>query len=161
MNKKIKPKKSGIRVQWKLLAFLLAFVVFMLAVIWVFQIQMLGNFYRNAKYRELDTIAGILEKCLGTDSLGEAVESCAKEYDTCIRIFKKEHGNVFVEAASADITSDCTIHHLNEAKLQYYYNQTLLGNGMYTHIIQNIGNKEEPCIHHVENKESNCKCQRK
>lgn len=132
MKKEITKKKSGIRVQWKLLAFLLAFVAFMLAVIWVFQIQMLGNFYKSAKYRELDTISGILEKCLGTDSLGDAVESCAKEYDTCIRIFKRTQGNVFVEAASADVASDCTIHHLNEEKLQYYYNQTLLGDGSYT-----------------------------
>ena len=132
MNKRIKQKRSGIRVQWKLLAFLLAFVAFMLAVIWVFQIQMLGNFYRSAKYRELDTIAGILESCLGTDSLGEAVESCAKEYDTCIRVFKKTRDNVFVEVASADVTADCTIHHLSEDKLQYYYNQTFLGDGVYT-----------------------------
>ena len=142
MKKEIQKKKSGIRVQWKLLAFLLAFVAFMLAVIWIFQIQMLGNFYKNAKYRELDTISGILEKCLGTDSLGEAVESCAKEYDTCIRIFKRTQGNVFVEAASADVASDCTIHHLNEEKLQYYYNQTLLGDGSYTEnkeITHNLG----------------------
>ena len=139
MKNRIQKKKSGIRVQWKLLAFLLAFVAFMLAVIWIFQIQMLGSFYRNAKYRELDTISGILEKCLGTDSLGEAVESCAKEYDTCIRIFKRTPGNIFVEAASADVNSDCTVHHLNEERLQYYYNQTVLGEGIYTE------NKE---IHH-------------
>ncbi len=143
MKKEIQEKKSGIRVQWKLLAFLLAFAVFMLAVIWLFQIKMLGNFYRNAKIRELDTISKILETCLGTDALGEAVESCAKEYDTCIRIFKKTEGNVFVEAASADVASDCTIHHLNEEKLQYYYKQTLLGDGSYTEnkeIDYNIGN---------------------
>ena len=138
MKKEIQKKKSGIRVQWKLLAFLLAFVAFILAVIWVFQIQMLGNFYKNAKYRELETISGILEKCLETDRLGEAVESCAQEYDTCIRIFKRTQGNVFVEAASADVASDCTIHHLSEEKLQYYYNQTLLGEGSYTE------NKELP-----------------
>ena len=132
MKNQIRKKKSGIRVQWKLMALLLAFVAFMLTVIWIFQIQMLGNFYRNAKYRELDTISKILEDCLGTDSLGDAVESCAKEYDTCIRIFKKTKGNVFVEAASADVASDCTIHHLNEEKLQYYYSQTMLGEGVYT-----------------------------
>ena len=132
MKDQTQKKKSGIRVQWKLLAFLLAFVAFMLAVIWIFQIQMLGSFYRNAKYRELDTISGILERCLGTDSLGEAVESCAKEYDTCIRIFKRTQGNVFVEAASADVNSDCTVHHLSEEKLKYYYNQTVFGEGIYT-----------------------------
>ena len=125
-------KKSGIRVQWKLLAFLLAFAIFMLAVIWLFQIKMLGSFYRNAKFRELETISGILETCLGTEALGDAVESCAKEYDTCIRIFKKTSENVFAEAASADVTADCTIHHLKEEQLQYYYKQTLLGEGSYT-----------------------------
>ncbi len=132
LKKEKQNKKSGIRVQWKLLVFLMAFAVFMLAVIWLFQIKMLGSFYRNAKFRELETISGILETCLGTDAIGEAVESCAKEYDTCIRIFKRTGENVFAEAASADVASDCTIHHLNEENLQHYYKQTVLGDGSYT-----------------------------
>ncbi len=132
MKKENSKKRKGIRVQWKLLALLIAFAAFMLAVIWIFQIQMLGNFYRNAKYRELETISGILERCLDTDSLAEAVESCSIEYDTCIRIFKKTEGNVFTEAASADVAANCTVHHLKEAELKYYYRQTLLGEGSYT-----------------------------
>ena len=132
MKREMKKKKSGIRMQWKILVLLLAFVVFMLGVIWVFQIFMLGSFYRNTKHRELETISNILEQCLDTESLNQAVESCAVEYDTCIRIFKQIELNIFVEAASADVASDCTIHHLDEEKLQYYYKKTLLGEGSYT-----------------------------
>lgn len=132
MKKERIKKRKGIRVQWKLLAFLLAFAAFMLAVIWVFQIQMLGSFYRSAKYRELETISGILERCLDTESLADAVESCSLEYDTCIRIFKKTQENVFVEAASADVAANCTVHHLKEQELKHYYQQTLLGDGSYT-----------------------------
>ena len=132
MRSKKENKTSGIRVQWKLLVLLLAFVVFILSVIWIFQIQMLGNFYRNTKYKEMDTVTGIIRACLDTEVFSEAVTSCAAEYDTCIRIFKKTSTNVFSEAASAEVASTCTIHHLDEDRLQYYYRQALANENGYT-----------------------------
>ena len=132
MRIKKENNKNGIRMQWKLLVFLLSFVVFILGVIWVFQIQLLGNFYRNAKYREMDTVTGIIQACLDSEIFSEAVESCAAEYDTCIRIFKKTDSNVFAEAASADVASVCTIHHLSEDRLQYYYRQAMTNEEGFT-----------------------------
>jgi signal transduction histidine kinase len=126
MRTKKENNKNGIRMQWKLLVFLLAFVVFVLGVIWVFQIRLLGGFYRNAKYREMDTVTGIIQACLDSEIFLEAVESCAAEYDTCIRIFKQTENQVFAEATSADVSSVCTIHHLTEDRLQYYYQQALI-----------------------------------
>lgn len=131
-SKRKESHKSGIRVRWKLFALLLSFVIFMLAVIWLLQIKMLGSFYKNAKYRELKTISGILENCLDTDLLDDVVNSCAIDYVTCIRIFKKNDDKTFIEAASADVTVNCVIHHLTQDKLQKYYQLTLERDGVYS-----------------------------
>ena len=84
-----KRERRAISVKWKLFAFLMLFVTFMLGVIWLLQILMLGRFYRDAKYRELDNIAQVIEQCLETETLDDAVYSCAVDYSTCVRIFKK------------------------------------------------------------------------
>lgn len=134
MRSNISKKGSGIRMQWKLFAFLLSFVFFMLAVIWLLQILMLDKFYKNTKYKELEGISDVIEACLDTDMLDEAVHSCAVDYTTCIRIFKRTGDNVFVEAASADIAPDCAIHHLTQDGLQGYYKKTKSNQGTYSEI---------------------------
>lgn len=131
MKREKEIKKSGIRMQWKLLIFLLLFCVFMLLVIWLFQIRFLGSFYRNAKYKELETISGIMQSYLDTESLDDAVASCSMEYDACIRVFKRTEERVFAEVASADVSSVCAIHHLTEERLQYFYKQASNSGGSY------------------------------
>lgn len=126
-----KRERKAISVKWKLFAFLMLFVAFMLGVIWLLQILMLGRFYRDAKYQELENIAEVIEQCLETESLDAAVYSCAVDYSTCIRIFKKVGDNAFVEAASADVVEKCAIHNISQEALRNYYDKTLAGDGFY------------------------------
>lgn len=130
-KEKKQPRGRKIGVQWKLFAFLMAFVVFMLAVIWLFQIRLLGFFYEKAKYRELETIGDIIETKLDSNSLDDAVYSCAVDYSLCIRVFRQTETGDFVEAASADVAADCLVHRLKQAELLDIYNQTIEGDGIY------------------------------
>ncbi len=132
-----KKEKKAISVRWKLFAFLVLFVAFMLAVIWLLQILMLGRFYRDAKYRELDNISHVIENCLDTDAIDDAVYSCAVEYSTCIRIFKRLDNNAFVEGAGADVIKNCAIHGLSGTLLGDYYHKTQEGGGFYTELKEN------------------------
>lgn len=132
-----KRERRAISVKWKLFAFLMLFVTFMLGVIWLLQILMLGRFYRDAKYRELDNIAQVIEQCLETETLDDAVYSCAVDYSTCVRIFKKVGDNSFVEAASADVIEKCAIHNVSQEKLREYYQKALDGDGFYAETTEN------------------------
>lgn len=132
-----KRERKAISVKWKLFAFLMLFVTFMLAVIWLLQILMLGRFYRDAKYRELESVSQVIEQCLETEALDDAVYSCAVDYSTCVRIFKKVGDNSFVEAASADVIEKCVIHNVPQEKLREYYEKTLDGDGFYAETKEN------------------------
>lgn len=132
-----KRTRKAISVKWKLFAFLMLFVTFMLGVIWLLQILMLGRFYRDAKYRELENIAEVIEQCLETEALDAAVYSCAVDYSTCVRIFKRVGENSFVEAASADVVEKCAIHNVSQEALREYYQKTLDGDGFYTETKEN------------------------
>ena len=113
-------KKKSIRIGWKLFAFLFAFVFLMLAIIWLFQIRLLDYFYKNTKYKELQVISDIITEYVDTESLDEAVYSCAVDYSTCIRVFR-QNNKVAVEIASADVAAECLIHDISQKKLLEYY----------------------------------------
>ncbi len=123
-------RRRGIGMGWKLFAFLMAFVAFVLAVVWFFQILMLDHFYKDAKYDELEGISRVICDYLGTENIDEAVYSCAVDYSTCIRVFRKTE-NVAVEVASADVAADCLIHDISQAELNSYYRKAEENGGLY------------------------------
>ena len=119
---KRKCRVCGIGVSWKLFAFLIGFVAFMMLVVWVFQVFLLESLYKstNGEY-------------VGTESLGDAVYSCAVDYSTCIRVFKFSDSNSATEVASADVSTECSIHNIPHQML----NRTL--NGYYSKALDNGG----------------------
>lgn len=128
---KNKEQRRGIGMRWKLFAFLVAFVVFMLIVIWVFQILLLDHFYKDIKYKELESISDVISDYLGSDAIDEAVYSCAVDYSTCIRVFRQTD-NIAVEVASADVAADCLIHGISQAALNEFYSKTVENGGLYS-----------------------------
>ncbi len=137
MVKKTKEKcrVCGISVSWKLFAFLVAFVVFMMAVVWAFQVFLLDSLYRGTKYRELENISLAIGEFAGTETLGEAVYSCAVDYSTCIRVFKLGENSSALEVASADVSAECIIHSISgvmlNRKLNEYYEKAVEAGGVF------------------------------
>ena len=135
-RKKAERRICGISISWKLFAFLVAFVAFMMLVIWVFQVVMLDNFYKSTKRSELENISLAISGYVGTDYLGDAVHYCAVDYSTCIRVFEFNDASVPVEVASADVAADCIIHNippmLLNGKLDTYYKAALDNGGVFT-----------------------------
>lgn len=123
-------------ISWKLFAFLVAFVGFMMAVIWFFQVIMLESFYERAKKKELENISLMICEYVGTENLGDAVYSCAIDYSTCIRVFRVNDDLTAYEVASAEVSPDCIIHNVtpnfvtNEKLNEYYYSAVNNG-GVY------------------------------
>ena len=139
MDKATKQKAErricGISISWKLFAFLVAFVAFMMLVTWVFQVLMLDSFYKSTKRHELESISLAIGEYVGTHDLGEAVYSCAVDYSTCIRVFKFSDSTSASEVASADVSAECTIHNIPHVtlnkKLNEYYNKALENDGVF------------------------------
>jgi len=136
-NKALKKHHQNIGISWKLFAFLIAFVVFMMAVVWIFQVFMLDSFYKKTKKKELENISLVIGEYVGTENLGDAVYSCAVDYSTCIRVFKVNQNLPMYEVASAEVSPECIIHNagsnlITDEKLNEYYNYAVDNGGVYT-----------------------------
>ena len=129
-SKRKNGKASGVGMRWKLFGYLVAFVGFILAVIWIFQILLLDFFYKDIKYKELESISDVIAEYLGSEEIDGAVYSCAVDYTTCIRVFRHS-ANVAVEVASADVSADCLIHNISQGALNDFYRKAVENGGLY------------------------------
>jgi signal transduction histidine kinase len=129
---KNKREKKNLGIQWRLLAYLSAFVLFILVALWVFQIQLLRWFYENIKNQELERTATAIEAVLGDDArTEETVYHYAVEHSTCIQVFRVD-GTLARVVASADVSSDCIIHHVTSEYLTALYSYAEQNDGLYT-----------------------------
>ena len=129
-------EKRGLGIQWRLLAYLSAFVLFILIALWVFQIQLLHWFYENIKNQELERTAVAIEAVLGDDvRTEETVYRYAVEHSTCIQVFRVD-GTLARVVASADVSSDCIIHHVTGDYLTTLYGYADQNGGLYTGKVQ-------------------------
>ncbi len=128
---KTRQSRKGIKMGWLLFFCLVAFIGFVLAVVWCFQILLLDHFYQDAKYQELEDISRIIGTYVGTDHMDDAVYSCAVDYATCIRVFRHS-GNVAVEVAGADVAAECLVHNISQKELNQYYQSAKDNDGLYS-----------------------------
>lgn len=109
---------GGMKLKWKLFAFLVIFVVFALLVVWFFQVGMLDRFYRKARHKDIlkavDAIVASVPS--DEDSISETALKCASDYDVCVRLFKITD-NKASEIASVEGSGGCFIHFMEYSEL--------------------------------------------
>jgi signal transduction histidine kinase len=111
-------KSRGIGIQWRLMGYLGGFVLFILIILWLFQIMLLVPFYEDIKNRELQQTADVLCAVLSNremldeqelTTLKDAVWDCAETYSMCITVWRVESGRARF-LTEADVSEDCIIH---------------------------------------------------
>ncbi len=130
------PKRPGVSISAKLFAFLALFTLFILIVVWLFQIGLLNYFYRDTKYKELELADRAMLHAVSEypDALQALADELGKNDDICSRVFRVE-GNRVYQVASADVSGDCLIHRVSEKFLTYLYHKAVENNGLYLHEI--------------------------
>ncbi len=140
MKSEIIPKREKIQknsrrasgISWRLFGTLVIFVVLILAVIWIFQVVLLNDFYESYKLDEFaETDVVIFGNINNEAVMADAVYKRAVETDTCIRLFKVVEG-VAKEIADADVNFGCMLHHMNPDGLSGLYTQAAKNGGIYT-----------------------------
>ena len=106
----------------KLLIFMSAFTVFMLLIVWVFQVLLLNRFYESAKFRELGRAADELSDGIkdGDMYLDSVASKYAEEYQMYVRIYRNDFG-IMSEVAGAHVFGDYYIRYLASDDLQRLY----------------------------------------
>ena len=130
----VEPRRRGVSISAKLFGFLALFTLFILIVVWIFQIGLLNYFYRETKYQELEMADyAITHAIVDTpESLTSIAEEFGENYGICSRIFLVDRDRVY-QISGSDVLGDCLIHHMSDKFLTYLYNKAIANGGVYTH----------------------------
>lgn len=123
-------KRRGIGVTWTLFAFLALFTVFVLLIVWVFQVLLLGRFYENAKMKEIRLTASILEDNLENENIESIAYALASDYSISILVYHID-GNDAVEKFSCNPTGRSVIHHMYSQSIKRLYGKAESAGGEY------------------------------
>ncbi len=118
-------------IRWNLFAFLALFVAFILAVVWIFQVLLLGRFYENAKMKELKLTSSVIESNIEKSDLEHTAYTLSGDYTICIILYEISGGKA-KEIVSCDASSGCMIHHMSSRSFSQLYNETLENGGEFT-----------------------------
>ena len=130
MKRKEGAAKGRVGIRWRLFACLAVFSLFLMLILWVFQVRLLSFFYEDEKFSEIQGIASELAERLDEEGLDDLAEEYAKENGVCIRIFKVKN-NLATQVANADMAPDCVIHHLDPKLISDLYESAKSEGGVY------------------------------
>ncbi len=109
-----KRRQRGIRS--RVMGYQIGFVVFLIALLWLFQIAGLDGFYRWDKNRQLKSAATLLAQNISSGELKELVEYIAVRYDCCV-ILQDEWGRIVCQS---EYDQDCLIHSMSPKDRAYW-----------------------------------------
>jgi len=119
----LKHKKKSI--QFKIFAYIVAFVVAVIAVIWLFQIVLLDYFYRNSKIDELKQLATVIEAQASDSDFQDEILEPASRSGISIKIVNiADMSSINIETNTVSLLSS-----LSTKEIMRIYNQTQAQNG--------------------------------
>ena len=109
--------KTETSLQWKLVKYLLAFVIALLALLWLFQVVFLDSFYQRFKIEGIEKIGNTLAANLESEKFTEIVAQQARQNDACIRVL---NGLGQIQTTN---TMGCQLYNLSNAEIAEYVAQ--------------------------------------
>jgi len=88
---------------------MLAFVVVLISLLWIFQTVLLDSFYQGIKTMKLKSSAQAISQNIDNAELDALVQRLAQENEMCIRIVNAQ----MQELCTAEVTTNCIIHLLD------------------------------------------------
>lgn len=142
VSEKIDRRSRKIGIKWKMFAILLAFIVAVVSVIWIFQVALLNYFYQNTKFSELELTAERMSAVVNDEGAFEdTAYECAKEYFSFIAIFKIKNGVARQLLNAGDKTSSL-MSFFSRDDFQELYERTLEGEGSFAAMVR-VGDTDQ------------------
>lgn len=95
----------------RIFAVMLAFVAFVLALLWIFQVLLLEDIYENIRIGELKRAARRIEASLESEDIENILYNISSELNVCISIYDIS-GKVGKLEMRSHIDADCLIHNI-------------------------------------------------
>lgn len=142
MTKEKRQPKKALSVRWKLLFYMTVFVLVVLIVTWIFQIFLLGDFYRSVKKEEMKETAYLLAMHAEKDDLAQIAYNTAVENSLFISVYKLQN-NTFEQITGADATGNNIPNLLHPNQLEKFYLKAKQNDGAFYSRLA-FGNLEVP-----------------
>lgn len=112
-NATIRNGLSGIGIRGKILGYLAIFVAFILSLVWVCQIALLFDFYRNHRSSQMSETAEAIVANLENEELETLADKLSADNDLCILLLNEENRPII----SRDHVRFCLIHNMGMREL--------------------------------------------
>lgn len=124
--------RRGLGIKWKLFAYLTAFTVIILAVLWLLQVVFLGDIYRFVKTNEIrdaaKELSGSVDALITLEGIAEEI---SQDNDVCILVFRMENSHRATRVVSCDTEQNCVIHNITESAVFSLYDAAKRHDGEY------------------------------
>ena len=115
--------RRGSGVKSRIIVYLLLFVLFVIGLLWIFQILLLDKIYssivENTLRRSCDVIENVIDN---EDSLSETVVYLSQENEMCVSVFKFIDRTGY-QIANSHLNADCLLHSVDADTLLSYYSR--------------------------------------
>jgi len=128
-------KMNKISIKWKLFLFLTVFVFFIIALLWIFQVVFLDDFYKSIKTSDIKSYAQKLKGNINSDILGDLVAKTAIDGDVSV-IIAKENGEI---RASAEGKAGSLIFRMPQSQFYHYLQLAKENGGEYMELFEGFG----------------------
>ncbi len=123
----------GVGMRGRLVICFGTFSLFIILMIWLFQVRLFEFFYEKTKLKEIDKAAETISRVLDDeDLLAEVAFGFSDEYGICVRIFEVYSPSAGREAVSFDRSPTCMIHKLDYSGLYTYYSNAVSEGGEWS-----------------------------
>ncbi len=123
--------KRIVSIKTKLTTYFALFTVFVLLVVWTFQVLLLGRFYEKTKLDELHESAVALSECLDDpDALKSTAESVLSDSLIFSKVYRIENGYAY-RILSQDFAGDYYLKSASPSQLEELFNKANRAGGSY------------------------------
>ncbi len=114
----------GTPLRWRIFFYLLAFSLTMVCLLWLFQVVYLDDFYERVKTENIKQSALAIREGVTQGDVQAVVMDLAQRRQICVSLYNVQDNGwkvSFLRTASADVLSDCIIHHIGSENIASYY----------------------------------------
>lgn len=142
-----KGKSSSVR--WKIFTYFIIFGAVMLALLWLFQVKFLDQFYRAIKTNAIKNASEEINESFITSSYKESIDAVAQKNDLCVSVLDQNHTEIYT---SNRRDPRCMIDKMKGTEIDSLYQEALENGGSAARLIATDENRREwePPIQQVE-----------
>lgn len=112
----------------------------MLALLWLFQVQFLNDFYKTIKSNAVRSAANDINEAIHVEDYKSTVDEIARKNDLCVSILNEDHAEIYT---SNRRDPRCMIDKMKESEISSLYESAVANGGSASKLITTDENRKE------------------